>query len=446
MRRTIAVVLVLVLLAFILIGGPSLLTSVKTDEVAPKEADEPRADVIRPVNESGFWPYLNAQPTFEGRSPINVVVLGETDMITQVLVESSDTDWEVTTEEFREADPNTHSVRDGNGSAEDPHLLDEGLVFSGTEIGWSRATGATRYAYVQATPDEGGTWIDETMQVHDGTYYGERLHVRMYESPNPEEPWVAMQAHTEHFDWFTLRHRVHGSQEAQTRLESDFMNTPQVDPHEDVQRVFLGNRNSGDADGWATVVELLGLVFFGTVLVGQLDLGRRVDRARATLETRLAESDRQRLAAARDRFDIRHLGLAGLVVGLVLGVRFGGIALERSGLLSMHAVAGVLYPVLAIGLPAGTYLFAAGLKRRMDAAIVAAGSFSVAIWIDYGFLGVSALPIDLVAQRMLLLVALGLIASGATHRAARDRRMNALVLAGVILWLVVLVATLFGYL
>jgi hypothetical protein len=82
----------------------------------------------------------------------------------------------------------------------------------------------------------------------------------------------------------------------------------------------------------------------------------------------------------------------------------------------------------------------------MDGAIVAGGAFAAAIWLDYGWLHVETIPIDVVFQRMLLTVSLGLIAAGAARRAARDSRFNAMVLGGALLWLLVVVGTLFGYL
>ncbi|MEM4781856.1 MAG: hypothetical protein QXG03_09895, partial [Halalkalicoccus sp.] len=92
-----------------------------------------------------------------------------------------------------------------------------------------------------------------------------------------------------------------------------------------------------------------------------------------------------------------------------------------------------------------TYLLASGLERRLDAAVVASLSLAVAIWLDYGYVGVDSLPIDVVVQRMFVVVALGLIAGGAARRATRESRWNDMLLAGASLWVVVLAGTLFGY-
>ncbi len=112
---------------------------------------------------------------------------------------------------------------------------------------------------------------------------------------------------------------------------------------------------------------------------------------------------------------------------------------------SVHAIAALLYPLIALGLPIATYAIAGGLERRLDAALAASASLAVAIWLDYG-LGVDVLPIDVVFQRALVVVALGLIAGGAAKRATRDSRINDMVVVGVAMWTLVLVGTLLGYL
>jgi hypothetical protein len=125
----------------------------------------------------------------------------------------------------------------------------------------------------------------------------------------------------------------------------------------------------------------------------------------------------------------------------------GGLLLERRvGVLTPHQIAALLYPVIGIGIPVATYLIARGLTRRLDAAVVAAGSLAAAIWLDYGLLGVTSLPVDVVLQRMLVVVALGLIAAGAAKRAARDGWRNDMLVVGAVMWVLVLVGTLLGYL
>lgn len=445
MRRSVIIVAALLALAAVLVGGPSLLTSPTTSEIAPETEVDPEADIVRPTGgETGIWPYLNSRRAFEKRSPINVIVLGDTDDVIRILRATDEGDWEPTDEEREEAVSETHAVFGANGTdgVEDS---EDGLAIGSTNVDWRPTTGATRYAYVDPGPDRPGQWVNETAQFHDGTYYGSRFHIRLYASPNPDEPWVAMQTHSEHFDWFTLRHRVAGSQAAQVHLERDLMALPRVDTREDVRRVYLDNANSSDADGWATVVELALLGVVGLALTrrsvrgiggGSLSWGRG----------EFGTPDRLPLAVATDRVDDRHLLLAGSIIAVIIGVRFGGITLERTDWFSMHTIAALLYPFVGLGLPALTYAIASGLERRLDASIVTSGAFAVAIWLDYGLLGVTSLPIGLVAQRMIVVVSLGLIAGGSARRATRETRANGLLIAGVLLWLVILVGTLFGYL
>ncbi|MFC7194450.1 hypothetical protein ACFQL4_06885 [Halosimplex aquaticum] len=70
--------------------------------------------------------------------------------------------------------------------------------------------------------EAGGEWIDETYQLHDGKYFASRYHLRVYESPYESDEWVAIQAHSDHWDWFRLRHTVHDTENAQDYVESEF--------------------------------------------------------------------------------------------------------------------------------------------------------------------------------------------------------------------------------
>lgn len=444
MRRSVIVV-ILFALAFVLIVVPSLFTNPMTSEIAPEQALEPESQIIRPTDgESGFWPYLNSQPTFEERSPINIVVVGNTEDVLRVLSETDETRWERMDGDQQEADPDTHALVGDDETQLSASTTEDSLTVGATAIAWTRTTGATRYAYVDPGDGTDGRWITETIQLHDGTYYGHRYHIRLYESPNPDESWVAIQTHSEHFDWFTLRHRVDGSQAAQVHLETDLRELPQVDVQEDISRVYLGNRNASDADGWATFVTLLGMVVAG-VVVPVSKTKYIPDSITTGIASHIQETDRQRLATIQERVERRQVLLAGTVVAVVLGVRIGGIALERTGYLSMHSIAALLYPVIGIGLPLVTYLLASGLERRLDAAVVAGGSLAVAIWLDYGFVGVDTLPIDVIVQRVLLVVALGLIAAGAPQGSTRVSRWTDLLTVGTALWVVLLVGVLLGY-
>lgn len=524
MQRPVFVVGILVVFAIVAIAAPTLFTDLSTHDASPEEPG-PNTTIIQPTGgESGFYPYINPTPEFNTRSPINVVAIGDTEMIKQALVEAEDARWELTVGEHREADGATFGFRTesvGNESAEDGNetamtdgdghganddgipaseinqtalnetLADgnvtvgtrnatidaengtidganvtvanetnataganrtatnetvdsEGVTIGGTRISWSRTTGATRYAYVEAREGE-GEWITESMEIHDGTYYGERYHVRMYESPNPDEPWVAMQAHDEHFDWFTLRHQVHGVQDAQARMEADLMSTPQVEVPEDVQRVYLDNRRASDSDGWATFVQLAGVILIGGILGGRLLATNAFEQARNRIDEYLLDSEESTIARLQARVTVRHAVMSGVVFGLVLGVRRAGIMLEGTGWLTMHQIAALLYPFLVLGMPIGVYLVARGLHRRMEAGIVAGGSFALAVWLDFTMVGVDFVTIDVLFQRMLLVVALGSIAAGASRQESRLLRINVLLIGGFLGWLLVVGGTLFGY-
>ncbi|WP_226042563.1 hypothetical protein [Natrinema sp. DC36] len=517
MRRSLVIAAVLLALSFVLVGGPSMLLSLSTGQLTAEDPapKKPTPEVVSfDDSESGFWEYLSPREGFQKRSPINVIVRGDVDDIERILTESGGGDWSEINESEEEAVPDTYALTGGenvsenetdsaadatndsatnttadatndsatnttanatndsatnttanatndsadNTTADEPPADERrGRIPS---LNWGEADGGVRYAYIDPGPNESGYWTTETLQLEDGNYYGQRYHIRLYESPNEDDDWVAMQTHSEHFDWFTLQHRVHGSQSAQRKVESNFMAHPQVDVQDDVSRIYLDNGNSSDADGWATLVELAGFLVIPT-LVGirsgrraadaASDAGRSAEQVRQrtpdAIDDHLTDVDRRRIAAAYDRVEVGHLLLVVAVVALYLGVRAAGIFLEhRAEFLTPHQIAALLYPVIGIGIPVATYLIARGLTRRLDAAVVAAGSLAVAVWLDYGMLGVDALPLEVVVQRMLVVVALGLIAGGAAKRAARDSKFNDMLLVGTAMWLLVLVGTLFGYL
>ncbi|WP_265109983.1 hypothetical protein [Halosolutus halophilus] len=488
MRRSIVIATVLLVLAFLLVGGPSLLLSMSTDRTAPdattQSQSQPKSTpelVTIEDSESSFWMYLSPRQTFQKRSPINVIVRGDAEDVERILVDAdAGGDWSEINESEEEALPDTYSLtgdnapdngtRPENGTGNETTASDSSKNATNETVDepqgpipnldWGEADGGTRYAYVDPGPNESGYWTTETRQLEDGDYYGQRYHIRLYESPNEDDDWVIMQTHSEHFDWFTLRHRVHGSQDAQTKIEADLMEYPRVDVQDDVRRRYLDNRNSADADGWATVVELAGLLVVPTV-VG-VRAGRRTAKASSeteesgeriaqrtpdAIDDRLTDVDRQRLAAAYARLEAGHVLLVCAILTLYLGVRMGGLVLEhQAGFLTPHQIAALLYPVIGTGIPIATYLIARGLTRRLDAAVVAAGSLAVAIWLDYSLLGVSALPVGVIVQRMLVVVALGLIAGGAAKRAARRSKFNDMLLVGAMMWVLLLAGTLFGYL
>ncbi len=440
MRRSLVIAAVLCAIAFIIVGGPSLLLSPSTSDVAPEEEDREFPDVVSfEDSDSGFWAFMSASESHEKRSPINVIVRGDSEAVIHALTEEGDGEWVEMDEEQYDAEPETYGF-----------LADEQHHATGTQ--WGEAAGTTRYAWIDPGDEGEPYWATEDLQLDDGDYYGHRMHIRLYESPNDDDQWVAMQGHTEHFDWFTLRHRVDGVEAAQLEIESEFMALPTVDNQSDVSRINIDNSGPSDADGWATLIDLRSmavipfLISFAHRRKRTATGTEQTERADSAGTTHLTDVDRARLTAARDRLEARHLILVGAILALYLGVRVVGVALERNvSFLSMHMIAALLYPFIALGIPIATYAIASGLKRRIDAAVTASLSLTVAIWIDYGLIGVDSLPVDVVLQRMLVIVALGLIAGGAAKRATRESRFNDMLVAGVAMWAAILIGTLFGY-
>ena len=242
MRRSVVIAGVLVVLAGIVVGGTSLFAPPATEEVAPETETEIELVALED-SQSEFWAFLNARETFEQRSPINVIVRGDTDEIVRLMTEETDGEWDQTDDEHEDASPGS-VVTDGLNETSDETAIDTSEF--ATETGWGSAAGTTRYAYVDPGDGTEGQWVTETLQLDTGDYYGHRYHIRLYESPNPDDEWVAMQAHTEHFDWFTLRHRVDGVEEAQSYVETDFMDQPFVS---DLWRTYLDR--SSEADCWS---------------------------------------------------------------------------------------------------------------------------------------------------------------------------------------------------
>lgn len=414
MRRS-ALLVVVALVGSILLAGSLVVLDTEPTEPTVEKPSDPKPPVFHfEGQDSGIWPYLSPSQSFRKRSPINVIVRERKDNVIRALRKRTDTNWTV--------------VPPDEGHANASDFVPEKVNLTGTEVAWSDTVGTTRYAYV--TDGERQRWIRETEQLHDGDYYGYRTHIRLYASPDEKEPWVAMQVHTEHFDWFTLRHAVDGVEAGQRQVELEFMDATFV---EDVWRVHLNNDGPSDADGWATVVELLTLP---GVLVGALSMRR-------LWHQHLTSVDRARLRTVRDRLDPTHALLVGSVVGLVLGVRAGGILLERHlGVLTMHMIAGLLYPFLGIGIPLVTAWFAGYIDRRLDAAVTAAGGLALALFLDYSYLGIETLPIEVVLQRTSLVLVIGVIAAGAARPAGVESRRRDVVVVGFGLWVAILSATL----
>lgn len=343
---------------------------------------EPGADQLVRPGETGdsLWPYTSRRRSVEGRTlAVNVVVHGSPDRVRRVLERRSDANWTTTA---------------GEGSAAPPVVA---------VSPWRPARGSTRYTYVVPDGDATGRWIDADYQLASGTYLGQRAHVRAY--PSPGGDWTALQAHTEYWDWFRLRHTVTGVARGAQFVERDLRDEPFVDA---VSREYHGFEGGG-SDGWLSVVRLTSVA----LVTG------------ATLPT------------GRERWSVADVALPTALVAIVLGVRAAGIAAE--GLLpaaSPKLFAGALYPVLVAGPP----LVVARLGRGRPptrSALLAGGALGAGIVLDLAVIGVRMVPVRLALHRVALAGALAVVAYGV---ADGDRRTT---WAGVAAWVAVLSLSLF---
>ena len=393
------------------LGGAVVLAEWPLWGVDPDDPDEPH--LVTP-GEGGteLWPYTASARSYESRTlGINVVVYGGSDEVRTALTERSELEWE--DEQLHEGDADSETV------STDRIRFDPDAEAFEDIISWGDAEGSTRYTYLEVDGD--GQWIDESYQLHAGTYLGERRHIRAYDDPAGE--WTAVQMHEEHWDWFRLRHTVTGISESQRELESEFMGAPYT---ERVVRMPFGNETA-DGDGWATGIYLVGgLLPF--VLVGVVGRGRETTR------------EAKRFLRRRRR----EFGLGAALFATYTAVRWLGVAGETlfSGV-SPKLVAAPLYVALVAGVPAIAYRFGRG-SDPVWAFTLAAGGLGGAIVVDYAVMGTSVVPLRVILHRLAVLLAVGLIAIGGANAIDADHRPTPLVV-GVTAWAVAIVAPVFGY-
>lgn len=385
----------------ILVSGP----------VGGTGAKEPAASlVVTPVeNGTGLWPYTARAPNHRARTlAINVVVLGESDYVREALLNRTGPTWTETPPEKEAAEMDTFAaaIDEGNETDQSPELLF-----------WGPARGSTRYAYI-VEDGVGERWVTESYQVHDGTYFGHRTHVRAYEDPRGE--WTAMQAHDEYWDWFRLRHTVTGVSSAQEAIERDFLDAPFVNGV--VRHPYHHGAPGGGS--WVTVVHFSLIVVPGLVAF-------RLDRVQPLTSSGI------------DRFG-RELALGVALMILYLGVRWLGIGLERRWpTTDPHHIAAPLYLLLVLGLP----LIAGFLARNADPGWAFT---SATIWLAIGFfidavlMQVSVLPLPFILHRTAVLFAIGLVAYGSAFVTREGWRTP--MFAGIIGWVAVIVPPALGYL
>jgi len=358
-----------------LVASTAVLADWQGDSNRDPPAPESTALVSPDGGDSYVWPYTSRSRSVSGRTlALNVVVLGDSERIQQVLVNRSDGDWNTT-------NPNT-TVRISP---------------------WRPTHGSVRYTYVSSGRNASGRWIPADYQLHVGTYFGQRTHLRAYSSRSGN--WTAIQAHTEYWDWFRVRHTVTGVPSGARFLEADLRDEPVVT---NVTRTYHGHRGGGSI-GWWTVIGLTpALVIAGSSIreSGEWILG--------------------------------DIALPGGLLGIVLGVRGWGLAAEAVfPSVTPKLFVAIGYPILATAPPALVAVLSADRPAKRVGVLTALG-FGTALGFDLAFVGVQQIPTQLAYHRVALTSALVVIAVGS----ARGRRR--LVGVGVVAWLALLAAPLLG--
>lgn len=367
-----------VLLSLVLlftVASASILIDWEADNRQQSLAPDDTALVSPDRADSYVWPYTSRSRSVSGRTlALNVVVLGDSERVRRVLVTKSDADWNTTS-------PNT-SVRISP---------------------WRPTHGSVRYTYVSPNQNPSGRWIPADYQLHAGTYFGQRTHLRAYSSRTGN--WTAIQAHTEYWDWFRVRHTVTGVASGARYVEEDLRDEPFVT---DVTRTHHGHRGGGSI-GWWTVIGLAPAL----ALVGS-----------AVRET--------------GGWTLADVALPSGLLAIILGVRGWGLAAEAvfPGVTPKLFVA-IGYPILAGFPPAFVSVLSADRPPKRAGVLTAVG-FATALVIDLAFVGVRHVPTQLIYHRVALISALVVIAFGSAHE-HRD-----MIGVGVIAWLALLAAPLLG--
>ncbi|MGB9954818.1 hypothetical protein ACOZ4B_00265 (plasmid) [Haloferax prahovense] len=449
-------------------GGVSTAATTEPAPNGPKSAADVR---LVSVGDRGdrLWPFTSRDRSFETLTlPVNVVVEGNPARVRSLLMYSRDATWDETNESWQQA------------STEQPPTAEAGTP-------WGSATGADRFTFVD-TADSGGLWIAESMQLHDGTYFGSRIHLRLYGGGTPDDSWTAIQAHRDYWDWFRLRHTVTSLSGPQHVVERDLMRQSTV---VDVRRERFANGGIIDADGWVSVVELgppqlstlprddvrrsmpvesatsrseaaeragserggtpsvldtparaagvgtvLSVLAIGFVGIGGLAaLATRRDELGALVE-RLRWS-----RLADDRFQ-RVVALAVALVALPVLVRSAALGLERVVPNHPKVIAGLLFPVFAFTPAVLTAHLPRGYSSELwfGTAFVGYGTGLVA---DFAMIGVAVVPVEVVLHRFAVLVALGCLAVAGHRRFEASEPRRAPLWAAVCLWLLLFAWPLF---
>jgi hypothetical protein len=329
------------------------------------------------------WPYTATGPGFsDGVSPINLAFDDDPETVESLFLE-------------REGDWERRENATGNGT---PRRVPEEVV----PVGWERGDAASRYVYVSSSSQRGadvpgGEWRTPTYHLFDGDYFGTQKHLRVYDATADGESWTIVQVHSEHWDWFSLAHRVDSVDRPRQRVEEELVDDRRV---QRVDREYFGNGDSFDADGWTTVVTLAGVGLLA------LPVGRRLERLEPWAWVGGPE--------------LRGLLLFASLAGAVLGIRAAGLLAETVGV-PHGTTSKVLYAALAAGVPLIAVFVGRGLEPRAAFGMGASG-FAFGLVVDYAVLSVTVLPLELVVHRVLTVLAVGLLATGLSRPDRREDR------------------------
>jgi len=391
-----------ILLLVLAVG--SISSVVITENVS--EGYDPTTEVVDlPHEEQAMWLYTSRTQSFSGSTlAVNVVVYENPVAVEQRLRYDGVGNWREVEDDERDVGP------------EDTDPLPENV-----SVQWDRTLGDQRYVFVFG---RNAQWMSQSFEMHDGDYLGSRHHVRIYVPPDDDAEWTAIQSHNEYWDLFDARHVVTSVEESQSYVEQEYLD----DERYRVVRDHVGGGDVSDFDGWVTIVEPREEDQSSLLVLGALLLG-----ASAVRTTREGVAQAVENASLEDEFRTFVLG-AGLIA-VYMFVRLASVALERTVDLAPNTIAMGLYPVLFVGLPVTAYLFATQLDRT--AAFTAASlGFLTALLVDYTYLGITAVPLDILVHRGALIIALGLIAAGGSQTERENPELASHVQAGVLLWLV----------
>lgn len=352
--------------------GPAAGGTGTDEQVEPPSGDR----LAGPEGMDGYvWPYTSRRQSVTGRTlALNVIVKGDHERVRQALVDRSTMNW---------------------STVDDRATVDTSP--------WRPAHGSVRYTYVTSNRNVTGRWVRPAYQLAVGSYFGQRTHIRAY--PGPTGDWTALQAHTEYWDWFRVRHTVTGVATGAHVVEQDLQDEPFV---ASISRGQHGYDSTGSDGSW-TIIEFLPAL----VAAGMLPL------------------------AARQRLDDGAL-LAIALGAVVLGVRAWGLAAAVAfPRLDPKLIVATGYPILAIGPPLLVVRFARDHPPRLVALLAATG-LGVGTALDLAVVGVARIPLHVASHRVALATALGALALGT---ARGDRHLAAVGLAA---WVAALVAPLVG--